>query len=117
MNTLCHFSTNKACVGHALWGRVTLSTACNTQLFREIDMSDSKKYTVRTIEKRNGWCAEIVRQVTSRRTTVSKREMGFNSEAEAQAWGEKELDTFIRNQAERNKRKSAERQAQDPQES
>jgi hypothetical protein len=76
-------------------------------------MSDSKKFTVRTTEKRNGWCAEIVRQVSSRRTTVSKREMGFKSEAEAKAWGEKELLDFVKNQAERNKRKSAERQTQE----
>lgn len=76
-------------------------------------MSDSKKFTVRTIEKRNGWCAEIVRQISSRRTTVSKREMGFETQAEAQAWGEKELEAFIKNQVERNKRKSAQRRAED----
>jgi hypothetical protein len=72
-------------------------------------MSESKKYTVRTVEKRNGWCAEIVRQITSRRTTVSKREMGFKTESDAQAWGENELKNFIQNQAERNKRKSVNR--------
>ncbi|OBT14026.1 hypothetical protein A9264_02535 [Vibrio sp. UCD-FRSSP16_10] len=78
-------------------------------------MSDNKKFTVRTIEKRNGWCAEIVRQISSRRTTVSKREMGFESEEQAQAWGEKELEVFVKNLAERNKRKSAERNSQDDQ--
>lgn len=72
-------------------------------------MSDSKKFTVQTSEKRNGWCAEIVRQVTSRRTTVSKRETGFKTQQEAQAWGDNELAGFIKNQVERNKRKSAER--------
>ncbi|ANO35277.1 DUF3622 domain-containing protein [Vibrio breoganii] len=76
-------------------------------------MSDSKKFTVRTIEKRNGWCAEIVRQVTSRRTTVSKREMGFETEAQAQAWGEKELEGFVKTQVERNKRKAADRKSED----
>ncbi|GAD81261.1 hypothetical protein VEZ01S_54_00120 [Vibrio ezurae NBRC 102218] len=76
-------------------------------------MSDHKKFTVRTVEKRNGWCAEIVRQISSRRTTVSKREMGFETEAQAQAWGEKELEVFIQNQAERNKRKAAERKAKE----
>lgn len=73
-------------------------------------MSESKKYTVRTVEKRSGWCAEIVRQISSRRTTVSKREMGFKTESDAQAWGENELKSFIKNQAERNKRKSTVRQ-------
>ena len=57
-------------------------------------------------EKRNGWAAEIVRQVTSRRSVVSKREMGFESEAQAQAWAEKELSGFIENQAKRNERKA-----------
>ncbi|GAM64372.1 hypothetical protein JCM19232_1042 [Vibrio ishigakensis] len=79
-------------------------------------MSENKKFAVRTIEKRNGWCAEIVRQVTARRTTVSKREMGFATEAEAQAWGEKELENFVKNQVERNKRKSQERSARDSEE-
>ncbi|CAM4222340.1 MULTISPECIES: DUF3622 domain-containing protein [Vibrio] len=76
-------------------------------------MSDHKKFTVRTVEKRNGWCGEIVRQISSRRTTVSKREMGFATEAEAQAWGEKELEVFVQHQAERNKRKAAERKAKE----
>ncbi|TKF83224.1 DUF3622 domain-containing protein [Vibrio breoganii] len=85
----------------------------NEKIFRELHMSDSKKFTVRTIEKRNGWCAEIVRQVTSRRTTVSKREMGFETEAQAQAWGEKELEGFVKTQVERNKRKAADRKSED----
>ncbi|GAL11367.1 pressure-regulated ORF-like protein [Vibrio astriarenae] len=72
-------------------------------------MSNSKKFAVRVVEKREGWCAEITRQVTSRKTTVSKRQMGFASEAEAQAWGEQELAGFIKNQTERNLRKSAQR--------
>ncbi|ATC56982.1 DUF3622 domain-containing protein [Vibrio anguillarum] len=67
-------------------------------------MSESKKFTIKVTEKRNGWAAEIVRQVTSRRSVVSKREMGF--ESEAQAWAEKELSGFIENQAKRNERKA-----------
>ncbi|MBF4434197.1 DUF3622 domain-containing protein [Vibrio anguillarum] len=69
-------------------------------------MSESKKFTIKVTEKRNGWAAEIVRQVTSRRSVVSKREMGFESEAQAQAWAEKELSGFIENQAKRNERKA-----------
>ncbi|MBF4335121.1 DUF3622 domain-containing protein [Vibrio anguillarum] len=69
-------------------------------------MSESKKFTIKVTEKRNGWAAEIVRQVTSRRSIVSKREMGFESEAQAQAWAEKELSGFIENQAKRNERKA-----------
>ncbi len=69
------------------------------------------KFAVRVTEKRSGWCAEITRQVTSRKTVVSKRETGFESEELAKAWGEKELAQFIQNQTERSTRKSAQRKA------
>ncbi|KJY85345.1 hypothetical protein TW81_00475 [Vibrio galatheae] len=68
-------------------------------------MSNNKKFAIRVTEKRNGWCAEITRQVTSRKTSVSKRETGFETEAEAQQWAEKELAGFVQNQAVRNERK------------
>ncbi|MEZ9153567.1 DUF3622 domain-containing protein [Vibrio sp. 10N.286.49.E11] len=76
-------------------------------------MSKNKKFDIRLTEKRNGWCAEITRQVTSRSTTVSKRESGFETEALAQGWAEKELASFIANQAERNERKSEQRKERD----
>ena len=76
-------------------------------------MSKNKKFDIRITEKRNGWCAEITRQVTSRSTTVSKRESGFETEALAQEWAEKELASFIANQAERNDRKSEQRKERD----
>ena len=69
------------------------------------------KFAVRVSEKRGGWCAEITRQVTSRKTVVSKRETGFESEELAKACGEQELAGFIKNQTERNSRKSAQRKA------
>ncbi|AIW13357.1 DUF3622 domain-containing protein [Vibrio tubiashii] len=68
-------------------------------------MSNNKKFAIRVTEKRNGWCAEITRQVTSRKTSVSKRETGFETESAAQEWAEKELAGFIQNQAVRNERK------------
>ncbi|WP_086982486.1 DUF3622 domain-containing protein [Vibrio aphrogenes] len=67
----------------------------------------SKKYNYQLVEKRNGWAAEIIRQITSRRTLVSKRQLGFATEAEAKEWAEKELIEFQKIQAERNKRRSA----------
>lgn len=76
-------------------------------------MSVNKKFSFRVVEKRNGWAAEIVRQVSAKRTAISKREMGFATEAEAIAWAEKELPAFIALQAERNKRKSAQRKTED----
>ena len=76
-------------------------------------MSKNKKFDIRLTEKRNGWCAEITRQVTSRSTTVSKRESGFETEALAKEWAEKELASFIANQAERNERKAEQRKERD----
>ncbi len=72
-------------------------------------MSSSKKFSYKVVEKRSGWTAEIVRQVSAKRSVVSKREMGFETEAEAVAWAEKELPAFIALQAERNKRKAEQR--------
>ncbi|NLS14119.1 DUF3622 domain-containing protein [Vibrio sp. SM6] len=73
-------------------------------------MSKNKKFAIRVIEKRNGWSAEITRQVTSRKVVVSKRETGFDSEAAAQAWGETTLAEFVQNQVVRNERKAVQRQ-------
>ncbi|WP_162046936.1 DUF3622 domain-containing protein [Vibrio taketomensis] len=72
-------------------------------------MTTSKKFAIRVSEKRNGWCAEITRQVTSRKQVVSKREQGFETEALAQEWAEKELAQFIENQVKRNERKAEHR--------
>ncbi len=73
-------------------------------------MSKNQKFAIRVTEKRNGWCAEITRQVTSRKTVVSKRETGFESEEKAKAWAEQELAGFVQNQVVRNERKAAQRQ-------
>jgi phage gp46-like protein len=74
------------------------------------EMSKNPKFAIRVTEKRNGWSAEITRQVTSRKTAVSKRETGFDSEEKAQAWAEQELAGFVQNQVVRNERKAAQRQ-------
>jgi len=72
-------------------------------------MANNKKFDFQVVEKRNGWSAEIIRQVSARRTTVSKREMGFETEALAIEWAEKELAEFVKHQAERNLRKGEQR--------
>lgn len=72
-------------------------------------MSKNRKFAIRVTEKRNGWTAEITRQVTSRRTVVSKRETGFESEVLANEWAEKTLVEFVENQAKRNDRKAEKR--------
>lgn len=69
-------------------------------------MANSKKYTFQIKQDRSSWSAKIIRRVTSQKTVVSKRQGGFNSEAEAQAWGEKEIISFLENLSARNKRRS-----------
>lgn len=72
-------------------------------------MTTNKKYDCRVTQEGASWTAEIVRRVTSKRTAVSKSQDGFATEAEAQAWGEKELKSFLDNLADRNKRDSEQR--------
>ncbi len=73
-------------------------------------MSKNQKFAIRVTEKRNGWSAEITRQVTSRKPVVSTRETGFESDEKAQAWAEQDLSGFVKNQVVRNERKAAQRQ-------
>ncbi|USD66619.1 DUF3622 domain-containing protein [Vibrio sp. SCSIO 43136] len=72
-------------------------------------MMASKKFDIKVSEKKNGWCAEITRQVTSRRTMVSKRETGFETEEKAMEWAKAALAEFVENQAKRNERKAEKR--------
>ncbi len=72
-------------------------------------MTQGKKYNYRIAKNRKNWKAEIVRQVTSRKTVVSKRKTGFTTESEAKEWAEKELTSFIENQSEKNERRAKQR--------
>jgi len=71
-------------------------------------MSTHKKYDLRivknTVAGKDTWTAEITRRVTTKKTTVSKSQDGFATEAEAKSWGEKELVAFLENLTNRNKR-------------
>jgi len=71
-------------------------------------MTTNKKYDYRVVKGKTDWTAEIVRRVTSKKTNVSKSQDGFASEAEAKAWGEKELPAFLENLTKRNKQDFAE---------
>lgn len=77
-------------------------------------MTTHKKYDYRITQDGSAWNAEIIRRVTSKRTAVSKSQEGFASEAEARAWGEKELKSFLENLVARNKRDSAQRRQGQP---
>lgn len=69
-------------------------------------MAKGKKYDFRVKQGNACWTAEIIRKVTSKKTTVSKRQSGFSSESEAQAWGQEELKIFLQNLHEQNKLRS-----------
>jgi hypothetical protein len=76
-------------------------------------MTPIKKYDYRVVQNGKTWTAEITRRATSKKTVISKSQDGFASEAEAKAWGEEELKSFLENLGKRNKRDSEEyRQAQ-----
>jgi predicted RNA-binding protein len=72
-------------------------------------MTQGKKYSYQISQLDNEWCAEILRQVSYKKTVVSKRQDNFKTEGEAQAWAEKELEQFLQQQVERNKRKAEKR--------
>lgn len=68
----------------------------------------SKKYDFLITQNDTGWVVEILRRVTSKKTVVSKTQDGFDSEAEAQTWGENEVKDFLKktNLNEQKKRRS-----------
>lgn len=69
-------------------------------------MTQSKKYDYQITQDNAGWTTKIIRQVTSKKTVVSKRQDGFTTESEAQEWGREEMKGFLNNLNERNKRRS-----------
>ncbi|ACA85000.1 DUF3622 domain-containing protein [Shewanella woodyi] len=73
-------------------------------------MTQTKKFDFRIVQDKDVWAAEITRRMTARKTIVSKRKTGFATEAEATAWGEKELKSFLDNLMERNERKAKQRE-------
>lgn len=72
-------------------------------------MSKGKKYDHRVVQEQSGWAAEIVRRASARKTVVSKRQDGFATESEAEAWGQGELKVFSQNLSERNKLRASKR--------
>jgi len=69
-----------------------------------------KKYSYRTVKDGASWTAEILRRKTSTEIVISKSQSGFSTESDAQAWGERELKSFLQNLSERNKRHSEQRE-------
>lgn len=77
-------------------------------------MKQSKKYDYRVLQDNDAWTAEVIRRVTSRVTVVSKGKGGFATEAEAQAWGQAEVEAFLKktNKGEMKKRRVKEKEAE-----
>jgi hypothetical protein len=73
-------------------------------------MAKGKKFDYRVVQDNGSWCAEIVRRASARESVVSKRQNGFATEAEAQAWGERELLNFVQHLKNRNQQHATERQ-------
>ncbi|MDG1773081.1 MAG: DUF3622 domain-containing protein [Oceanicoccus sp.] len=72
-------------------------------------MSKDKKFSYQVQEEEGTWKADIIRKVSARKTTVSKTQSGFASEQEATAWADAELQTFMKQLGERNKRRDKKR--------
>ena len=72
-------------------------------------MTKAKKYDFRVVPGKEGWRGEIIRRASRQKVVVSKSQDGFSSEAEAQEWGEKELEEFSQILNERNKKRAATR--------
>ena len=71
-------------------------------------MTESKKYNYRLVQDDTGWAVDIIRRVSSKKTIVSKTQGGFETEAEAQDWGQKQVKEFLKrlNLSEQNKRRA-----------
>ena len=55
------------------------------------------------------WKAQIHRQITSKKTIVSKQQDGFASEAKAKEWAEQQLTEFTSTQGASNQRHGEQR--------
>lgn len=74
-------------------------------------MAQENKFDYRITQDGEKWHAEITRRVTARRTSVSKRKKGFETEALAEQWAKEELQGFLENLQAGNKRKAEKRLA------
>ena len=72
-------------------------------------MSKEKKFSYQVLEEEGTWKAEIIRKVSVKKTTVTKAQGGFSSEQEATAWADTELQAFMKQLSERNKRRAQKR--------
>lgn len=72
-------------------------------------MASNKKYQRIIVQRGDTWTAQIVRQVSSKKTHVSKEQCDFTSEQEAMDWGEAALAEFTATQSSSNRRHAEQR--------
>ena len=72
-------------------------------------MATASKYAIQIAQEGSTWTADITRRVSRKEVVVSKTQVGFDSEAEAQAWADIELKAFVENQSSRNKKRNEKR--------
>ena len=72
-------------------------------------MAKSKKYQSVIVQDGKVWLAKIERQVTSKKTLVSKQQGGFASEQEAADWASETLSEFMAKQNSSNLRHAKQR--------
>jgi hypothetical protein len=72
-------------------------------------MTQHKKFDYQIKQDANTWSAEITRRVSARRSSVSKKQDGFATEALAIEWATAELAVFLEKQKQANARKSERR--------
>lgn len=74
-------------------------------------MTKGKKYDLNIIKNESDWSAQITRQVTSRKTKVTKEKNGFKTEAAAKKWAEKTLLEFTSTLSTSNDRHATQRKS------
>jgi len=72
-------------------------------------MTQQKKFDYTIKQDANTWTAAITRRVSARRSSVSKSQSGFETEALALEWATAELTVFLEKQKQANARKSERR--------
>ena len=72
-------------------------------------MAQQNKFDYRIKQDGDKWNAEITRRVTARKTSISKRQKGFETQELAEQWAKEELTGFLENLQASNKRKAEKR--------
>ena len=78
-------------------------------------MAQQNKFDYRIKQDGDKWNAEITRRVTARKTSVSKRQKGFETQELAEQWAKEQLGDFLENLQASNKRKAEKRAVREEQ--